>query len=223
MSEISALRLDDAIEQARRSGAAGNLWTVLLNVTQAKSQDLRDALRNQHGVVVLDQLDLDSMQAVELATEPGKSSGPAAWLLYHGKPHLLCNDPWSPAAMAHLSRRPDAVPALALPQQLEQLLLRQVDSCPVPDRQKEQSGDDSGPSLSPVVAFLDTAIAKAYEDGASDIHFEVNRRGIGVKYRIDGVMSGGERLDDLRRAEEVISRIKVMSQLDITERRRPQD
>jgi general secretion pathway protein E len=76
---------------------------------------------------------------------------------------------------------------------------------------------------SPVVQFVDQAIAKAYEEGASDIHFEKDRKGVGIKYRLDGVMAPGERLDDPQRAEEVISRIKVLAQLDITERRRPQD
>jgi general secretion pathway protein E len=76
---------------------------------------------------------------------------------------------------------------------------------------------------SPVVQFVDNAVIRAYREGASDIHFENNRLGVGIKYRLDGVMAPGERLDDPQRAEEVISRIKVMAQLDITERRRPQD
>jgi len=67
------------------------------------------------------------------------------------------------------------------------------------------------------------AIVRAHSEGASDIHFETDRRGVGIKFRLDGVMVPGDRLDDPQRAEEVISRIKVMSQLDITERRRPQD
>ena len=38
---------------------------------------------------------------------------------------------------------------------------------------------------SPVVAFVNSAIARAYEDGASDIHFETDRQGVHVKYRLD--------------------------------------
>jgi general secretion pathway protein E len=73
------------------------------------------------------------------------------------------------------------------------------------------------------VSFVDAAIVRARELGASDIHFETHRDGMAVKYRLDGVMAAGERLADAERSEEVISRIKVMAQLDITERRRPQD
>jgi general secretion pathway protein E len=78
-------------------------------------------------------------------------------------------------------------------------------------------------SSSVAVAFVDQAIVRAYELGASDIHFETHRGGLGLKYRLDGVMAPGDSLQDAQRAEEVISRIKVMAQLDITERRRPQD
>lgn len=75
----------------------------------------------------------------------------------------------------------------------------------------------------PAVAFVDAAIERACADGASDIHFESDRGGLNLKYRIDGVMAPGGRQEGVQAAEEVISRIKVMAQLDITERRRPQD
>jgi general secretion pathway protein E len=74
-----------------------------------------------------------------------------------------------------------------------------------------------------IVEFVGRAIAYAYAEGASDIHFEVTRVGLQLKFRLDGVMRSGEMLSGTQAAEEVISRIKVMAQLDITERRRPQD
>lgn len=76
---------------------------------------------------------------------------------------------------------------------------------------------------SPVVAFVSEALRRAYEAGASDIHFECSRQGVAVRLRRDGVLVHHASLDDPRRAEEVISRIKVLAQLDITERRLPQD
>ncbi|WP_255370302.1 GspE/PulE family protein [Roseateles sp. YR242] len=75
----------------------------------------------------------------------------------------------------------------------------------------------------PVVEFVDTALRRAYALGASDIHFECSRSGVQVRFRRDGVLVPHARLDDPRRAEEAISRIKVLAQLDITERRLPQD
>ncbi|MEF7613642.1 GspE/PulE family protein [Aquincola sp. MAHUQ-54] len=79
---------------------------------------------------------------------------------------------------------------------------------------------DSG---SPVIDFVDAALRAAYRVGASDVHFECDRAGATVKLRQDGVMSTFARMEGVERAEEVISRIKVLAQLDITERRTPQD
>jgi general secretion pathway protein E len=78
-------------------------------------------------------------------------------------------------------------------------------------------------SASPIVRFVDAAIYDAWKAGASDIHFECDRGGVRVKLRLDGVLVPAAELADRARAEEVISRIKVLAQLDIAERRVPQD
>lgn len=74
-----------------------------------------------------------------------------------------------------------------------------------------------------VVRFVAEALGAAVERGASDLHFECDRQGVSVKLRVDGVLRSLHRLESVARAEEVISRIKVLAQLDITERRVPQD
>lgn len=73
------------------------------------------------------------------------------------------------------------------------------------------------------VEFVGQAIAAALTEGASDVHFECDRQGISAKLRLDGVMRPLSRQAGVQQAEEVISRIKVLAQLDITERRLPQD
>lgn len=78
-------------------------------------------------------------------------------------------------------------------------------------------------STSEIVRFVDAAIYDAWKAGASDIHFECDRDGVKVKLRLDGVLVFSAELTDRIRAEEVISRIKVLAQLDIAERRVPQD
>ncbi len=75
----------------------------------------------------------------------------------------------------------------------------------------------------PIVSFVDGAIRRAVAISASDIHFECNRGGVVVKHRLDGVMQPFASMEGTGSAEAVISRIKVLSQLDITERRLPQD
>ena len=79
------------------------------------------------------------------------------------------------------------------------------------------------PGGSPIVDFVDRALLAAWRTGASDVHFECDRQGLTAKHRLDGVMTRFERLEGVQPAEEVISRLKVLAQLDITERRLPQD
>lgn len=76
---------------------------------------------------------------------------------------------------------------------------------------------------SQVVKFVRSTLHDALKIGASDIHLETDPHGLKVKYRIDGVLSQEGGLQGLTLAEQAISRIKVMSELDIAEKRIPQD
>ncbi len=76
---------------------------------------------------------------------------------------------------------------------------------------------------SPVVRLLDSVMYDALQDGASDIHLECTRTGLAVRYRIDGVLLGQRQVADQLVAEQLVSRLKVMAELDIGERRLPQD
>ena len=76
---------------------------------------------------------------------------------------------------------------------------------------------------SPLVRLLDSTLYDALQDGASDIHIECTAQGLRIKYRIDGVMLGIRDVDGTAVAEQIVSRLKVMAELDIGERRLPQD
>lgn len=81
---------------------------------------------------------------------------------------------------------------------------------------------DSADSEVPIVRFVNLLISQAIQDHASDIHIEPAEFELGVRYRIDGV------LHEMQRAPKsiqsgVISRLKIMSDIDIAERRKPQD
>jgi general secretion pathway protein E len=79
------------------------------------------------------------------------------------------------------------------------------------------------PVASPIVSFVDKALKAGFKSGASDVHFECDRSGVTVKHRLDGVLVRFSSLSGEQSAQEVISRIKVLALLDITERRLPQD
>jgi type IV pilus assembly protein PilB len=80
---------------------------------------------------------------------------------------------------------------------------------------------DSG--VSPVVRLVDTVIFTALERRASDIHIETRNQEVAVKYRIDGVLQYAMQPLAKEWHTTILSRIKVMSELDIAERRVPQD
>jgi type IV pilus assembly protein PilB len=79
------------------------------------------------------------------------------------------------------------------------------------------------PSESPIVRLVDSLILGAIDRRASDIHIETKDRQVLAKYRVDGVLYPALEPLDKRHHETIISRIKVMSELDIAEKRVPQD
>jgi general secretion pathway protein E len=80
-----------------------------------------------------------------------------------------------------------------------------------------------GADASPVVKLVHSTLYDALTSGASDIHLENDLQGLNIKYRIDGVLNLIAQPPGRELAEQVISRIKVMAELDIAERRVPQD
>ncbi|MDF1546165.1 MAG: ATPase, T2SS/T4P/T4SS family, partial [bacterium] len=93
------------------------------------------------------------------------------------------------------------------------------------------TGEDDGPSESdllsaiqdkPLVKLVDSIIGDAIRMGASDIHIECYEKKIRVRYRIDGDLQEMAPLPFKYRAA-IISRVKIMAELDISERRLPQD
>ncbi|MHB1187819.1 GspE/PulE family protein [Thiobacillus sp.] len=91
------------------------------------------------------------------------------------------------------------------------------------ERVEEISLKAIGEGASPVVKLVHSTLYDALSAGASDIHLENDAQGIVIKYRIDGVLNLIAQSPGREMAEQVISRIKVMAELDIAERRVPQD
>lgn len=80
----------------------------------------------------------------------------------------------------------------------------------------------SGEEDVPIVRLVNQMVREGVSDGASDIHIEPGEQGVRVRYRIDGVLHEIMQLP-LSVKAGLISRIKVMADMDIAERRRPQD
>ncbi|MFM9880351.1 MAG: GspE/PulE family protein [Burkholderiaceae bacterium] len=209
---MSLTLLDSSIAKARSQASLGkvSLWSALLMVTQLNEKSLKDKLWQEHGIAVTSSEDLDKVRH----TLRPLANDMLALTMPDGMTWLACQDPWSDAALAEFTSRNDGQTALALLQSAAVGTPKRTNASERP------AADDAGAD---VVEFVNRAIAQASEEGASDIHFETHRGGIGIKYRLDGVMVAGARLESSAAAEQAISRIKVLAELDITDRRKPQD
>src|SRR5499433_1160666 len=98
-------------------------------------------------------------------------------------------------------------------------------------REEEATGDENisidritaESDISPIIRLVDTTIFTALQRRASDIHIETLDDSVFIKYRIDGVLQQAMQPIAKEHHSTIISRIKVMSELDIAERRVPQD
>lgn len=119
------------------------------------------------------------------------------------------------AYISHAEGRTRAIDTTATPRPVREESVR-----PDVERLSLQSISEG---TSPVVRLVNSTLYDALKAGASDIHIETGRGGLTVRYRVDGVLTTVSTLPGLDTAEQVISRLKVMAELDIAERRIPQD
>jgi len=80
-----------------------------------------------------------------------------------------------------------------------------------------------GEEKSEVVRLVRSTLRDALKIGASDIHLETIAAGLVIKFRIDGILIQIKLIEDRAQAEQAIARVKVLAELDVTERRVPQD
>ncbi len=97
------------------------------------------------------------------------------------------------------------------------------DSVEVVDKQSEEVADlEMLAGESPVIRYVNYLISSAVRDGASDIHIEPQEKRLRIRYRIDGILFDQQAPPGKMHAA-IISRLKIMANLDIAERRLPQD
>jgi general secretion pathway protein E len=226
---MNAQQLRSAIQSARRlhASGAGSVLDVLLRSSSAGAAELIGQLQEHAGVdavLTADQLVaefdvLDEVTARSLSCVPVRLNGEKVV-------RLALADPWNDELVRRASGALGFMPQLvAVPSALlDQWLGTSSTHATAPSTGDGGTATAGAVKVSgPVVEFVDAAIRAAFAAGASDIHFECGRGGVEVKLRQDGVLARFARMDDVQRAEEVVSRIKVLAQLDITERRTPQD
>jgi type IV pilus assembly protein PilB len=235
-------RVERAIEESREAGVSPE--RVLLEQHAITSDQLSLAIAERYG---LDHVDLGAfkvdMAAANLISAAAARRYGAVPVAYLDERTLLLAmaDPANVLAIddIQLLTRLDAKPAVASAEDVATLIARMtrfedaiqeaVDddddgAAPLEIVDLRESADDA-----PVIKLVHSIIAEAAERGASDIHFEPqpDERGrpgreLRVRMRVDGVLMESTTVPK-RMVAGVVSRIKIMSDLDISERRVPQD
>jgi type IV pilus assembly protein PilB len=228
-------RVDEAIEHARHAGATPE--EVLLEWGALGQEDLARAIAERNG---LDFLDLDAfhvdMAAVNLVSSAAAKryealpvafigdralrvamADPANVLAiddialmtgYEVRPSVASREDIA-ALVSRLTRLDDVVRSTTLDGADEPAVAEVVDL--------RESADDA-----PIIKLVNGIVAQAVELGASDVHLSPNGAELRVRLRIDGVLQDSATVPR-RMVSGVISRVKIMSELDIAERRVPQD
>jgi len=105
---------------------------------------------------------------------------------------------------------------------LDEIINDMTDVEVVQDEQEESEDLERMAGQSPVIKFVNYVISNAIRQGASDIHIEPKEKSMRTRYRIDGVLFETMQ-SPIKMHPAIVSRIKIMSNLDISERRLPQD
>src|SRR4029079_17780593 len=235
-SQLASIGEDDRVSQSR-------LHTALLNSGMLSEEQLAELLAAQYG------LPFDRLENYRIEFDLYPDILPD-WMARHAFVPLRMQDgcltvaiaaPHDVPALDHLERllgkepllvvapRSAILEAIELSQKGGQMVARgQEEFRPGLVRENEQgeeilSTEKIQRDQSPVVQLIDTIILNALQKRTSDIHIEPADGLTEVKYRIDGILYLAMDPLDSRFHNSLVSRIKVMSELDIAERRVPQD
>ena len=233
----------EQIQQARLDAARSHrhLVEVLTDMTSLSGNDVMDALGEATYYPVLSMENLHRMSAdFEVIDFPSALEQECiAFRDGAGKLQLVFGDPFNTRLQAWAEERVRESFAWQLvhPSEITAFLSRQEEGLRAMDSvfaaeggMVTTSSDTQDLSIksisedtSPVIKLVHSTLYDALRTEASDIHLETTPSGLVIKYRIDGVLTMIGATDGLQVAEQVISRIKVISELDIAETRVPQD
>jgi type IV pilus assembly protein PilB len=226
-------RVDGAVEQGKASGRAPEL--VLLESGAINGDQLARAIAQRFGLhhVDLTVFSADVRALNSISAQAARRLG-AVPIGYDDQGLLMVAmaDPSNVLALDDLKLMTGSElrPVVASPDDIQGLIGRMSrldDAVAAAVEQGEEeladvaeireSADDA-----PVIKLVNSIIAQAVEDGASDIHFEPEGREMRVRFRVDGILRETTQIPR-RMVAGVISRVKIMAHLDIAEKRLPQD
>jgi type IV pilus assembly protein PilB len=235
MGLASRGQVEEAVESSRGLGTTPE--RVLLDAGALTHDGLSRALAERYG---LDHLDLGAfsvdMSAANLVTTSAAKRYQAVPVAFANKRTLLVAmaDPSNVLAVDDIAIMTgyEVRVAVAPPDDISSLILRldRLDDVVASSNSQIEEFEESAEVVdlhetaedAPVIKLVNQIVAQAVERGASDIHFAPDGRELRVRFRIDGVLQDVTTVQR-RTAAGVVSRVKIMAELDIAERRLPQD
>jgi type IV pilus assembly protein PilB len=237
MGLVSRRRVDEAIEISRGSGTTPE--RVLVENGDLNGDGLARALAERYG---LDHLDLSvftvDMSAANLVSTSAARRYQAVPVAFIDKRTLLVamTDPANVLAVDDIAIMTgyEVRVAVAAPEDISDLIGRMdrlEDVVSESDRHADADAEDDGADIvnlhetaddAPVVKLVNQVVAQAVQRHASDIHLAPDGNELRVRYRVDGVLHDVTSVPR-RMAAGVISRLKIMAELNIAEKRVPQD
>jgi type IV pilus assembly protein PilB len=232
---VARERVEEAIESARGSGTTPE--DVLLQAGALTQDALARAIAERNG---LDHLDLSifhvDMGAANLISSAAAKRYDAVPVQFIGDRALLVAmaDPANVLAVDDIALMTgyEVRPAVASREDISALIARltRLDDVvrSATFEEEEEKGDAEVVDLlesaedAPIIKLVNGVVAQAVEQGASDVHLSPDGHELRVRFRIDGVLQDSATVPR-RMVSGVISRVKIMSDLDIAERRVPQD
>jgi general secretion pathway protein E len=242
LSAVPALIDEPAIARAMQEAQASNraVLDVLAESTGLSGDRFAEALANAFDYRFVGSRELAQLEPDFSALSPADATRRRCVVVHVDKQLVaVFTDPFDEALRGWLELRLSAPLewALAGREELANLIARRAESLRAIDTMlpeadqggKSEEGVDNlsyvriSEDTSPVVRLVHSTVYDALRAGASDIHLESTPSGLVVRYRLDGVLATITTARGVELAEQIISRIKVMSELDIAERRVPQD
>ncbi|MDY0976347.1 GspE/PulE family protein [Massilia sp. CFBP9012] len=239
---------DTALLARARAAAAVSRRGLVLELEALTGRDPRELVRELAAPFGLPVMETGAMLALAPAFELlplAQALSRHCALLRHPDGRLtgVLSDPFDLdlqtwlGAQARASARNPLELCLALQSDIQAYLSKQEESARAVDSlvggaQDARRDGKSGTVLSfasvseagsPAVKLVNSTLYDALKAGASDIHLESTAGGLAVKYRVDGVLDHAATVGGIELAEHIISRLKVLAELDIAERRVPQD
>jgi type IV pilus assembly protein PilB len=231
---ITEPQLRDAMEEQRLRGRS--LGRILVASGAISERDLVTALATQIGMEFVDfsEVEVDARAVTMVPDGICRRHVLLPIGFEDGKLVVVMSDPSNVVAMDDVRTvtKMELRPVIGTRESIVDAIDRyQAMADDIGEMADDLAGEDDAADLAgltavtedaPIVKFVNLLISQAVADGASDIHIEPGERDLRVRYRIDGVLH--EVMRSPRSIQSgVISRLKIMAEVDIAERRVPQD